>query len=61
MIWRVKEKRFGEKPVVGNFANPYGKSIQDAVIREQKALSKRGIMGVPNFAIAGINLETTRV
>jgi TP901 family phage tail tape measure protein len=38
---------------VPNFANP----VNDAVTREKIALGKRGIMGVPNFAMASINLE----
>lgn len=40
-------------PAVKNFANP----INDAVTREKMALAKRGIIGVPNFAMASINLE----
>jgi TP901 family phage tail tape measure protein len=40
-------------PVVQNFANP----INDAVTREKMALGRRGIIGVPNFAMASINLE----
>lgn len=40
-------------PVVQNFANP----INDAVTREKMALAKRGIIGVPNFSMASINLE----
>ena len=43
----------GDGPPVKNFANP----VNDAVTREKIALAKRGIMGVPNFAMAGINLE----
>ena len=43
----------GETPNVPNFANP----VNDAVTREKMALAKRGIMGVPNFAMASINLE----
>jgi TP901 family phage tail tape measure protein len=40
-------------PPVKNFANP----VNDAITREKMALAKRGIMGVPNFAMASINLE----
>ncbi len=40
-------------PAVQNFANP----INDAVTREKMALGRRGIVGVPNFAMASINLE----
>ena len=40
-------------PAVQNFANP----INDAVTREKMALGRRGIIGVPNFAMASINLE----
>jgi len=40
-------------PPVKNFANP----VNDAITREKIALAKRGIMGVPNFAMASINLE----
>lgn len=43
----------GETPNVPNFANP----VNDAVTREKMALAKRGIMGIPNFAMASINLE----
>ena len=31
--------------------------IGDAITREKMALAKRGIMGIPNFAMASINLE----
>lgn len=47
----------GLLPKVNNFANPFGAAIGDAVNREKTALAKRGIIGVPNFAVAGINLE----
>jgi len=40
-----------------NGLTKYSSSIGDAVKREQTALASRGIMGVPNFAMAGINLE----
>lgn len=40
-------------PAVQNFANP----INDAVTREKMTLGRRGIVGVPNFAMASINLE----
>ena len=45
---------------IGSNANgltKYSSSIADAVKREKTALASRGIMGVPNFAMAGINLE----
>ena len=40
-----------------NGLTKYSSSIADAVKREKTALASRGIMGVPNFAMAGINLE----
>ena len=50
----------GPPPGVPSSANrltKYSGSIADAVNRERTALASRGIMGVPNFAMAGINLE----
>jgi len=40
-----------------NGLTKYSSSIADAVKREKTALASRGIMGVPNFAMADINLE----
>ena len=50
----------GPPPGVPSSANrltKYSGSIADAVNRERTALASRGIIGVPNFAMAGINLE----
>lgn len=44
-------------PSSANGLTKYSNSIADAVKREKTALASRGIMGVPNFAMADINLE----
>jgi len=44
-------------PSNANGLTKYSSSIADAVNREKTALASRGIMGVPNFAMANINLE----
>jgi TP901 family phage tail tape measure protein len=44
-------------PSNANGLTKYSSSIADAVKREKTALASRGIMGVPNFAMASINLE----
>jgi hypothetical protein len=44
-------------PSSANGLTKYSSSVADAVKREKTALASRGIMGVPNFAMADINLE----
>lgn len=64
----TKETKFSESnkaaeaapagvPSSANGLTKYSNSIADAVKREKTALASRGIMGVPNFAMADINLE----
>jgi TP901 family phage tail tape measure protein len=44
-------------PSSANGLTKYSSSISDAISREKVALANRGIMGVPNFSMASINLE----
>lgn len=44
-------------PSSANGVTKYSSSILDAVNREKVALANRGIIGVPNFSMASINLE----